>query len=161
MKTRIAAAAVLLSALASLVSAGATGGNPRFAALAKAQRLYDAGRYEKALPATEVAEASALPDPLVIAEALVLRNRFLEALGQEQPAEANHDYVGDQDPSSERVAQARASLLRLAVDIAFLENEDGQATQIHFVSAPHPLLGSTDRSSLPALRQTKIHFELE
>ena len=224
MKTRIAAAAVLLSALALLVAACATGGNPRVAALAKAQRLYDSGRYAKALQATEVAEASATPDPTVIAEALVLRARCLEALGQKEPAEANYRYVVDQYPSSELVAQARASVLRLDVDavpsapapaedslsewgfleevvleypeirypdlalglgvggtvvVAFQVNEDGQATQIRVLSAPHPLLGGaaidaisraridptmlglTDRSALPALRQTKIHFELE
>ena len=65
------------------------------------------------------------------------------------------------------------------VVVAFQVNENGQATQIRVLSAPHPLLGGaaidaisraridptmlglTDRSALPALRQTKINFELE
>jgi len=224
MKTRSFAAAAFISALALVGSACVTGGDARVAALVKAQRLYAAGRYAKALQATEVAEASATPDPGVTAQALVLRARCLEALGRKEPAEAHYRYVVDQYPSSELVAEARAAVLRLDVDavssapaagddslsewgfleevvleypdirypdlalglgvggtvvVAFQVNEDGQATQIRVLSAPHPLLGGaaidaisraridptmlglTDRSALPALRQTKINFELE
>ncbi len=130
MTSRFVAASVLVSALALLGSGCATVRDPRAAALAKAQRFHDAGRYAKALQATELAGASASPDPAVTAA-------------------------------------------------AFQVNEDGQATQIRVPSAPHPLLGGaaidaisrgridptllglTDRSALPALRQTKINFELE
>jgi TonB family protein len=63
--------------------------------------------------------------------------------------------------------------------VAFQVNEDGKPTQIRVISAPHPLLGGaaidaisraridptmlglTDKSALPALRQTKIKFELD
>jgi TonB family protein len=224
MKSRIVAAGVLVSALALLGSGCATARDPRASALVKAQRLYDAGRYAKALQATELAEASANPDPVLTAQALVLRGRCLEALGQKEPAEANYRYVVDQYPTSELVAQARAAVQRLDIDasanvhaaegddlaewgflqevvleypdirypdlalglgvggtvvVAFQVNEDGKATQIRVLSAPHPLLGGaaidaisraridptmlglTDRSALPALRQTKINFELE
>jgi TonB family protein len=224
MKTRTVAAGVLLAAFALIVSGCASVRDPRAAALAKAQRFYDAGRYAKALQATEVAEASANPDPALAAQALVLRGRCLEALGQKEPAEAHYRYVVDQYPTSELVAQARAAVQRLDVDasanapeaagddlsewgfleevvleypdirypdlaaglgvggtvvVAFQVNEDGTATQIRVLSAPHPLLGGaaidaisraridptmlglTDRSALPALRQTKINFELE
>jgi len=225
MNRRMFRAAVLVFGLALLGSACATGGDPRTAALAKAQHLYDAGRYAKALQATEVAEASTNPDPGVVARALVLRGRCLEALGRKEPAEANYRYVVDRYPSSELVDQARAAVKRLDADtvvasapaagdddlsawgfleevvleypeirypdlalglgvggtvvVAFQVNEDGQATQIRILSAPHPLLGGaaidaisrarvdptmlglTDRSALPAMRQTKIHFELE
>ena len=224
MKTRIIAAGALISALALLGTGCATARDPREAALVKAQRFYDAGRFAKALQATELAEASAKPDPHVTAQALVLRGRCLEALGQKEPAEAHYRYVVDQYPTSESVAQARAAVQRLDVDanahapiaggddlaewgfleevvleypdirypdlalglgvggtvvVAFQVNEDGKPTQIRVLSAPHPLLGGaaidaisraridptmlglTDRSALPALRQTKINFELE
>ena len=225
MRTPSFAAVVLVVGLALLGSACATGGDPRAAALVKAQRLYDAGRYEKALQATEVAEASTTPDPAVVARALVLRARCLEGLGRKEPAEANYRYVVDRYPSSELVEQARAAVKRLDIDavvasapaaagdslsewgfleevvleypeihypdlaldlgvggtvvVAFQVNEDGKATQIRILQAPHPLLGGaaidaisrarvdptmlglTDRSALPAMRQTKINFELE
>jgi hypothetical protein len=63
--------------------------------------------------------------------------------------------------------------------VAFQVNEDGQATQIRALRAAPTarrrrdrrhlpraridptMLGLTDRSALPALRQTKISFELE
>jgi TonB family protein len=224
MKTRTVATGLLVSVLALLCAGCTTVRDPRQAALAKAQRFYDAGRYSKALQATELAEASANLDPKHAAQALVLRGRCLEALGQREPAEAHYRYVVDQYPTSELVAQARAAVQRLDVDaaanapqaggedlaewgfleevvleypdirypdlalglgvggtvvVAFQVNEDGQATQIRVLSAPHPLLGGaaidaisqaridptmlglTDRSALPALRQTKINFELE
>jgi TonB family protein len=198
MKSNVIAAAVLVSLFALLGSACATGGDPRIAALAKAQRLYDAGRYAKALQATEVAEASANPDSGVIAQALVLRARCLEALGRKEPAEALYRYVVDQYPSTEMVAQARAAVLRLDVDatssasapaddslsewgfleevvleypeirypdlalglgvggtvvVAFQVNEDGQATQIRVLSAPHPLLGG---AAIDAISRARI-----
>jgi len=218
------AATALLACLALLVSGCASARDPRAAAFARAQRFYDAGKYAKALQATELAEASAELDPALAARTLVLRARCLEALGQQEPAEAHYRYVVDQYPASELVAQARAEVARLDVDadanapkpagdelsewgfleevvleypdirypelalgigvggtvvVAFQVNENGQATQIRVLSAPHPLLGGaaidaisraridptmlglTDRSALPALRQTKINFELE
>jgi TonB family protein len=213
-----------LVALALLATGCASVRDPRAAALVKAQRFYDAGRYAKALQATELAEASANPDPQLAAQVLVLRGQCLEALGQQEPAEAHYRYVVDQYPTSDLVARARAEVTRLDVDavaiaakpeseelsewgfleevvleypdirypelalglgvggtvvVAFQVNENGQATQIRVLSAPHPLLGGaaidaisraridptmlglTDRSALPALRQTKINFELE
>lgn len=165
MNRRILGFAAAASLIALVAPGCAVGHDPRVAALGKAQHLYDAGRYSKALQATELAEASADPDPVVVAGALVLRARCLEALGQREPAAAHYRYVVDQYPSSELVA--------------FQVNEDGGATQIRVLSAPHPLLGGaaidaisrarvdpmmlglTDRNALPALRQTKINFELE
>jgi TonB family protein len=224
MKTRIVATGVLVSVFALLCAGCATVREPREAALVKAQRFYDAGRFAKALQATELAEASAVPDPSITARALLLRGQCLEALGQKETAEANYRYVVDQYPTSILVAQARAAVQRLdgdakvnalaaggddlaesnfleevvlenpdirvpdlalglgvggTVAVAFQVNGNGRATQIRVLSAPHPLLGGAaidaisraridptvlglaDRSALPALRQTKIHFELE
>jgi TonB family protein len=215
--------AVALSFTALVSVACATGGRGA-AALTRAQRMYDAGRYADALQASEQAEGSLRPDVKIAAEAMALRARSLEKLGDKEKAEAHYRYIIDQYPQSELVAEARAAVARLDVNavkaaatptgddlsefgfleevvleypeirypelaqhlrvggtvvVAFQVNEDGKPTQIRVISAPHPLLGGaaidaiararidptmlglTDKSSLPALRQTKIKFELD
>jgi TonB family protein len=212
-----------LALVSIAVAACATGGRGA-AALARAQRMYDAGRYADALVAAEQAEGSLRPDAAIAAEAMALRARSLEKLGEAEKAEAHYRYVVDQYPHTPTVAEARAAVARLdansvkaaatpsgddlsefgfldevvleypeirypelaqhlrvggTVVVAFQVNEDGKPTQIRVISAPHPLLGGaaidaisraridptmlglTDKSALPALRQTKIKFELD
>jgi TonB family protein len=213
---------VLIAACALVAFACATGGRGQ-AALTRAQRMYDAGRYADALLAAEQAEGSLRPDSIVAAQAMNLRAHCLEKLGDSEKAEAHYRYIVDQYPQSPLVAEARAAIARLDVDVkaasapsgddlsefgfleevvleypeirypelaqhlrvggtvvvAFQVNEDGKPTQIRVISAPHPLLGGaaidaisraridptmlglTDKSALPALRQTKIKFELD
>jgi TonB family protein len=217
---RIAAAIALVSLVAAACATGGRGA----AALARAQRMYDAGRYADALIAAEQAEGSLRPDPAIAAQAMSLRARSLEKLGDAEKAKAHYRYVVDQYPHTPSVAEARAAIERLDVHavkaattpsgddlsefgfleevvleypeirypelaqhlrvggtvvVAFQVNEDGKPTQIRVISAPHPLLGGaaidaisraridptmlglTDKSALPALRQTKIKFELD
>ena len=210
-------------ALIALVAFACATGGRGAAALARAQRMYDAGRFADALLAAEQAENSQRPDSAIAAEAMALRARSLEKLGEAEKAEAHYRYVVDQYPQSALVGEARAAISRLDVDVkaasapadddlsefgfleevvleypeirypelaqhlrvggtvvvAFQVNEDGRPTQIRVISAPHPLLGGaaidaiararidptmlglTDKSALPALRQTKIKFELD
>jgi TonB family protein len=223
MSGRPSSAVIAVAALVALVSLACATGGRGAAALSRAQRMYDAGRYADAVLAAEQAENSLRPDGAVAAEAMALRARSLEKLGDREKAEAHYRYVVDQYPHSPLVAEARAAIARLDVDqtaasapsgddlsefgfleevvleypeirypelaqhlrvggtvvVAFQVNEDGKPTQIRVISAPHPLLGGaaidaisraridptmlglTDKSALPALRQTKIKFELD
>jgi TonB family protein len=211
-------------ALVAVVAAACATGGRGAAALSRAQRMYDSGRYADAVLAAEQAEGALRPDATIAAEAMSLRARSLEKLGDAEKAKAHYRYVVDQYPQSPSVAEARAAIERLDVHsvkaaatptgddlsefgfleevvleypeirypelaqhlrvggtvvVAFQVNEDGKPTQIRVISAPHPLLGGaaidaisraridptmlglTDKSALPALRQTKIKFELD
>ena len=110
----VSAAACALVALVAL--ACATGGRGA-AALARAQRMYDAGRFADALLAAEQAENSLRPDSKIAAEAMALRARSLEKLGEAEKAEAHYRYVVDQYPQSALVGEARAAISRLDVDV--------------------------------------------
>ncbi len=217
-------ATIVASTLVALVAAACAMGGRGASALARAQRMYDAGRYADAVIAAEQAEGSLRPDARIAAEAMRLRAQSLEKLGEKEKAAAHYRYIVDQYPQSPLVAEARAAIARLDVNavkaastpasddlsefgfleeivleypeirypelaqhlrvggtvvVAFQVNEDGKPTQIRVISAPHPLLGGaaieaisrarvdptmlglTDKSALPALRQTKIKFEID